>query len=101
MVRIVLNDPKIRAGVVCDRLVIGKDDIKDISVGYTCATFPLKNIKVFVPERNELISVSSPQDFVDIAAAHSEKSILSGDTLDKWRRQVAALSAASSKSEEK
>jgi len=90
MVRIVLNDPKIRAGVLCDRLVVGKDDIKDISVGYTCATYPLKDIKVFVPERNELISINSPRHFVEVARANSKKSILSAGTLEKWQNQADA-----------
>ena len=100
MVRIVLNDPKIRGGVVCDRLVVGKDEIKDISVGYTCASYPLKNIKVFVPGRNELISVTSPQHFVEIVRANSKKSELSADTLTKWQHQAEALRPEISKGAE-
>lgn len=100
MVRIVLNDPKIRAGVVCDRLVVGKDEIKDISVGYTCATYPLKDIKVFVPERNELISIKSPRHFVEVARANSKKSTLSAGTLEKWQNQADAAESGNFKGAE-
>lgn len=95
MVRIVLNEPKMRAGVVSDRLVIGKDDIKDISVGYTCATYPIKDIKLLVPGRNELMPISTSRQFVDFVRLNSAKSLLSSDTLDKWQRRVEELEGAS------
>lgn len=91
MVRIVLNEPKMRAGVVSDRLVIGKDDIKDISVGYTCATYPIKDIKLLVPGRNELMPVSTSRQFIDYVRTNSEKSLLSPDTLGKWQHRVEEL----------
>lgn len=88
MVRVVLDDPKIQAGVVSDRLVLEKGQIKDISVGYTCATYPLKNVKVYIPGKNVLLPVATAGDFVDIAAANSKQSLLSGDTVSKWRKQA-------------
>lgn len=94
MVRIVLNEPTMRAGVVSDRLVIGKDDIKDISVGYTCATYPIKDIKLLVPGRHELMPVSTSRQFIDYVRSNSEKSLLSPDTLDKWQRRVEELEGA-------
>ncbi|PZM85348.1 MAG: hypothetical protein DKT66_03960 [Candidatus Melainabacteria bacterium] len=94
MVRIILNEPKMRAGVVSDRLVIGKDDIKDISVGYTCATYPIKDIKLLVPGRNQLMPVTTARQFVDFVEANSAKSLLSADTVGKWQRRVDELEGA-------
>lgn len=88
MARVALEDPKIQAGVVCDRLVVEKRLIKDVSVGYTCASYPIENVKVFLPTKKKLLPVASAREFVDIVSANYGQSFVSPETIKAWRKQV-------------
>jgi len=90
MVRVVLKDPKLQAGVLSDRLCMEKDQIKDVSVGYTCAAYPVKKIKMFIPCKDKLVSISSAREFVSIAERNSAQSMLSPGTIEKWSKQIEA-----------
>ncbi len=88
MVRVVLNDSKIQAGVVSERLVLEKGQIKDVSVGYTCASYPIENVKVYIPGRSALYPVASTKDFLNIVEANCQHSYVSPKTIKKWHQQI-------------
>lgn len=90
MVRVILKEPKLQAGVLSDRLCMEKHQIKDVSVGYTCAAYPVKQIKMFIPCKDRLVSVSSAREFVSIAERNSAQSMLSPGTIEKWSKQIEA-----------
>ena len=86
MVRIVLGDKGRRAGVASDRLIPQEDEVKDVSVGYTCGSYPYKDIKVFVPGLSKLIAIHTKAQFVDTIDRHQGSSQLSTGTIAKWRK---------------
>lgn len=89
MVRIALGDKDRRAGVASDRLIPQKDQVKDVSVGYTCGSYPYKDVKVFVPGLKKLIAAPSANQFVDTIEKHQGSSQLSQQTIENWRRALA------------
>ncbi len=89
MVRIALGDKDRRAGVASDRLIPQKDQVKDVSVGYTCGSYPYKDLKVFVPGLKKLIAAPSAIQFVDTIEKHQGSSQLSQQTIENWRRALA------------
>lgn len=98
MVRLALEDEKIRAGVVSERLVLFNNDVRDISMGYTCATYPFEKLKVFIPASNSLVSTASGEEFVSLIEKNSEKTQLAPGTVEKWKQQLNELNAKTLKS---
>ncbi|MBC7999733.1 MAG: hypothetical protein IAF58_17400 [Leptolyngbya sp.] len=88
MTRLALEDPKIKAGVVSERLEMGSNEMKDMSMGYTCATYPYERLFVFVPDIKQLLPVENGKQFVDIIEKHGEQTRLASGTLAKWRVQL-------------
>ena len=101
MVRLTLDDAKIGAGVVSDRLCVGKTELKDVSMGYTCGVYPYEHLKILVPGDKALMPARSGREFIGIIEKLSGHSQLSDDTLVKWRQQLADVEAERQKDTEK
>ncbi len=85
----VLNDAKINAGVVSERLSLGPSQIKDVSMGYTCGVYPYDRLKVFVPGDKAFLPARTGQEFVRHyrEAAWSIR-VCRKAHLKKWRQQL-------------
>lgn len=88
MTRLALDDAKIRAGVVTERLVMGKNEMKDMSMGYTCATYPYERLFVFVPDLKKLLPVNNGKQFVEVIEKHSAQTYLTEGTFPLWHKQL-------------
>ncbi len=101
MVRMVLEDPKMSAGVVSERLSLGPSQVKDVSMGYTCGVYPYDRLRVFVPGNNAFLPALSGPEFIDIIDKLPGHSRLQVGTLEKWRQQLVDGSMERQKSIEK
>ncbi len=95
MVRWTLNNKDINAGVVSERIVLSKDDARDISHGYLCQTYPYKTMHLLTPGPETWYTVPSGEDFVTIVENHGMAFGLDKEMLSKWRSQLASSSAYS------
>lgn len=89
MLRINLNDSKISAGVVSERLSLGTSQVKDVSMGYTCGVYPYDKLKVFVPGINAFLPARTGHEFIGIIDKLPGHSRLQEGTLEKWRQELA------------
>lgn len=65
MVRIKLNDPKAIAGVMSDRIKFSATDVKDISQGVLCGTYPFKNMIVLTLDPLKAVDTNNVDEFVE------------------------------------
>lgn len=91
MTRLALDDAKIRAGVVTERLVMGKNEMKDMSMGYTCATYPYERLFVFVPDLKKFLPVNNGAQFVEVIEKHSAQTNLAEGTFPLWHKQLSQI----------
>lgn len=87
MVRLALSDPKIKGGVVSERLRMAPGELQDVSMGYMCASYPFGNLSVLVPGDNKLVEAPTADAFIDIVEKKGADRLSSG-TIEKWRRQA-------------
>lgn len=88
MVRLALDDARIRAGVVSERLVLGRREMKDVSMGYTCAVYPYEHLKVFIPSRKEFVPAETGQDFLNVIE-NTGATIMEKGAFQRWRSELA------------
>jgi hypothetical protein len=88
MVRLALDDARIRAGVVSERLVLGRREMKDVSMGYTCAVYPYEHLKVFIPSRKAFVPAQSGQAFLNVIE-NSGATIMEKGAFERWRLELA------------
>jgi hypothetical protein len=84
MSRIVLHDPSLNANVVSDRLVLGRNVIKDVSMNFVCGTYPLPNLKVLIASTDSLHTVNSPAEFVALIKPYYEISQVPPQVFHRW-----------------
>lgn len=101
MVRMMLEDSKISAGVVSERLSLGPSQVNDVSMGYTCGVYPYEKLKVFIPGTNAFLPARSGHEFVSIIEKLPGHSRLQEGTLEKWRQQLIDGNLERQKSTEK
>jgi len=88
MVRLALDDSRIKAGVVSERLVLGLNEMKDVSMGYTCAVYPYHRLKVFIPSKKAFIPAETGQQFLNIIE-NSGATIMEDGAFARWRSELA------------
>lgn len=91
MVRLALDDARIKAGVVSERLVLGRNEMKDVSMGYTCAVYPYDHLKVFIPSRKAFVPAESGQEFLSVIEK-TGATIMEKGAFDRWRSELAKAS---------
>lgn len=96
MVRIALNDSKVKAGVVSERLRMAPGELQDVSMGYMCAFYPFEKVKVFVPRKNLLSPAPSARRFIEIVEQYGSDSRLAAGTTERWRKQAEYAEKAAS-----
>lgn len=89
MVWMTLNNRDINGGVVCERLDVTPEAIYDNSAGYLCATYQYANLNVLVPNGNQFIAVSSPQQFISTIENKGMDFGLQASTISRWRQKLA------------
>lgn len=94
MLRTTLNNKTIDGDVICDRLIVSKEGIKDVSAGYTCADFPFHNpnkrIFVFVPNPEQWIEVADAPTFISVIREHGlSLGFLDPKVVDGWQKAIA------------
>jgi len=97
MVRMQLEDPKISAGVVTERLFMFDKEMKDISMNYTCGVYPYEHLKVLLAGGKTILPAPTGQAFVSIIEKQGKLARLAEGTTEKWRRQLAAFPLESGK----
>lgn len=95
MVRWTLDNKDINAGVVSERIVLSKDDARDISHGYLCQTYPYKTMHLLTPGPETWYTVPSGEGFVTIVENHGMAFGLNKEMPSKWRAQLAVNNAYS------
>lgn len=101
MVRLCLEDQKIAAGVVSDRLSLSDTELKDVSMGYTCGVYPYEHLQILVASHRAFLPARTGTEFVSIIEKLPGHSRLPDGTLDKWRQQLASAEARRQKDTEK
>lgn len=90
MVRWCLDNKNINAGVVSERIVLSKDDARDISRGYLCGTYPYKTMHLLTPGPETWYRVPSGQTFIEIIEKQGMDFGLDKTMPAKWRSQLDA-----------
>ena len=88
MLRMYLNAPNITGGVVCDRMTISKDDVKDISMGYLCGKYPYSHLFVFIPNPKQWIKIHSAEEFITTIQSNGLDFGLTQATINRWRKEL-------------
>lgn len=88
MVRWCLNNKEINAGVVSERIVLSKDDARDISRGYLCGTYPYKTMHLLTPGPETWYEVPSGESFISIVEKNGMSFGLDKTMPVKWRTQL-------------
>lgn len=88
MVRWCLDNKEINAGVVSERIVLSKDDARDISRGYLCGTYPYKTMHLLTPGPETWYAVPSGEAFISIIEKNGMDFGLDKTMPDKWRTQL-------------
>jgi hypothetical protein len=96
MLRMTLNKNTVSGGVVSDRLCISGNKIRDISLGYVCASYDADKVKLLLPSESAWIPVNTSKQFIDLVAKKSSRDI-SAATLKRWRQGAADQSLCSAK----
>src|SRR4030095_59745 len=91
MLHMNLNDRNIQGGVVSDRMVLSRSNIKDISAGFTCGTYPFRQLFVFVPNPEQWIPIGYAQQFIQTINAKGMGFGLSRSTIERWHRELAEV----------
>jgi hypothetical protein len=90
MVHIITKNPRIKAGVVSERLVLSATEVKDISAGYLCASYPFKRMFLLVPNPETWYQISSAQQFIDCIKNHGMQFGLDPKTPARWQSELNA-----------
>ena len=101
MVRLCLEDQKIGAGVVSDRLSLSDTELNDVSMGYTCGVSPFAHLQVLVPSLQAFLPTRTGSEFVSIIEKLPGHSRLPEGTLQKWRQELASVKTQRQKDTEK
>ncbi|MBY0357837.1 MAG: hypothetical protein K2W82_07530 [Candidatus Obscuribacterales bacterium] len=88
MTRMTLNRKNMSAGVVSERLELSPMDIKDRSAGFLCATYPYKQLTIFIPNGNEWLPVRSGADFITTVKAKGTGFDLPHSIFATWQKQL-------------
>jgi hypothetical protein len=88
MVRWCLNNKDINGCVVSERIVLSKDDARDISRGYLCGTYPYKTMHLLTPGPETWYEVPSGEAFISIIENHGMHFGLDKTMPAKWRTQL-------------
>jgi Glucosyl transferase GtrII len=88
MLRMYLNAPNIKGGVVSDRMILSKDAIKDISMGYLCGSYPYSHLFVFIPNPKQWIAIHSAGEFITAIQSHGLGFGLTDSIISCWRKEL-------------
>jgi hypothetical protein len=97
MMRMKLNDPKISAGVVSERLELDSYGARDVSLGCECAVYKFKAMKILVPNQKRFFIVSNVDSFVDTVSTYGMDFGLSKTTLERWQSTLHEHKSSNSK----
>ncbi len=88
MLRMTLNKNTVSGGVVSDRLSVDSKEIKDVSAGYLCASYPVDKVTVLLPSADPMWNpIKTSAEFVDLVEKNSKKSV-TPETLKLWRANL-------------
>lgn len=89
MLRIALKREDINGGVVCDRLEISKEDLKDKSKGgFLCATYPFERMYLLFSPTCEVKKVENAIQFIDLVEQRGMQFELNKELPSIWRKQL-------------
>jgi hypothetical protein len=86
--RYVLKRNDIDAGVLSDRISVTKDCLKDVTVGYVCATYPYHRLFFYTPVRDELRPINSADDFLQFMRKESKTWPEYANCLKRWEDEI-------------
>ncbi len=92
MVRLATNNKEAKGGVVSERIRIYQDHVADISAGYTCGTYPFKDMYLVFGHEQILVPIHDAKTFVETIAAQGMTFDLNQKSLDTWAKQIALFS---------
>ncbi len=88
MLRMYLNAPHIKGGVVSDRMTLSKDAVKDISMGFLCGTYPFSHLVVFIPNPEQWIEIHCADEFITAVQLHGMGFGLTNSTISRWQKEL-------------
>ncbi len=88
MVRWCLDNKNINAGVVSERIVLSKDDARDVSRGYLCGTYPYKTMHLLTPGPETWYEVPNGETFISIIEKNGMAFGLDKSMPAQWRAQL-------------
>jgi hypothetical protein len=88
LLHLALGRSDIKGGVVSERLILGKDCLQDVSFGFACAEYPLKNFVLVTPGLAAVRPIVEPKQFINVVENEGMLFGLSPSTLDDWKRQL-------------
>ena len=89
MLRIALKREDINGGVVCDRLEISEEDLKDKSKGgFLCGTYPFERMYLLLSPTCEVKKVENATQFIDLVEQRGMQFELNKELPSIWRQQL-------------
>lgn len=90
MVRLATNNKDAKGGVVSERIRIYQDHLADISAGYTCGTYPYKDMYLVFGHEQLLMPIHDAGQFVETIRTRGMTFDLSQKSIDAWKQQIAS-----------
>jgi hypothetical protein len=88
MLRMLYDNQKIKATVVCDRLAIKKGQLQDISCDYVCGTYPFSSMYIYAPNPPIWEKIESPQSFIDVIDRKGRAFDITDKLISNWKDQA-------------
>lgn len=90
MIRFVLDRKDINGGVICERLHLTREDIKDRSTmgGFLCATHHYDKLFVIISPLCEVVQVRSPEELITLVETRGMQFELNKDLPNIWRKHL-------------
>lgn len=86
--QIALGRRDVVGGVVSERMIVGRDYVQDVTLGFACGEYPYKNQVLITPGLAIIAEISSPQEFIDTVEKHGTFFGLSREAIAEWRKQL-------------
>jgi hypothetical protein len=87
MVRLVLANKNIDAGVVSDRMRVSADSVQDVSMNFVCATYRFKRMFALVPSYQKWIPINSAEKFINIVKTYGMQFGIDDAVLARWQNE--------------
>jgi hypothetical protein len=89
--RYTINNKNIDAGVLSDRIAVSQDSLKDVTVGFVCATYPYQRLFSYVALTGSLSPITNAQDFMKLVRKESATWAEYRNALPRWEKEFASI----------